>query len=359
MRRAAVDGLAETVDHAAQQPRPHFHPGVLAARRHRVAQLQPVDFLERHGEHAAVAEADHLGADAPPAGGRDFAEIADGGVRPARFDQQADHFGHLPGPAKWRDAVELGHDRAPARCRSVMIVSAGGPPGRARFPAVANPPRHPGCRGRFRRSPLPARATGRRPLPPSLRSPPARRQAFTSAACDGCTLTREISWPWSFSSAAITSPRRASGSAAISRRMHPAGDRQRQVHHVGLGLPPQAGAQAGDFLDGARQALDHRLQFGGGAVPARRFPLPASPPRGLRGPSAGTALPVAPSGLAGIRRRVAGGLRRLPAGAHLAPRQRADRAAHRRAGNLRRHTAPRPCPSGSPRLPLPTGARWR
>ncbi len=68
--RTAVHGFAESVDHASQQPGPYFHSRILAARRDGVAQLQAVDLFQRHGEHAAVAEADHLRADAPPAGGR-------------------------------------------------------------------------------------------------------------------------------------------------------------------------------------------------------------------------------------------------------------------------------------------------
>ena len=54
-----------------------------------------------------------------PLGGPDFAEIADRYVRPARFDQQADHLGHLPRPAKCGQAVEFVPDKAPVRfCRS-------------------------------------------------------------------------------------------------------------------------------------------------------------------------------------------------------------------------------------------------
>ena len=90
------------------------------ARRHGIAQLQAVDFLQRHGEHAPVAEADHLGANAPAAGGLDLAKIADGHARAARFDQQADHLGHLARPAQRRDAVQLRRDRA--RVRSFMMV---------------------------------------------------------------------------------------------------------------------------------------------------------------------------------------------------------------------------------------------
>ena len=64
MGPAAVHRLAEAVEHAAEQPRSDFHARVLAARHNPVAQLQAVGFFERHGEHAAVAEADHLRADA-------------------------------------------------------------------------------------------------------------------------------------------------------------------------------------------------------------------------------------------------------------------------------------------------------
>ena len=114
-RGSVVHGFAEAVDDAAEQPGTDFDAGVFAARGERVAQLQAVDFLERHGKHAAVAEADDLGADAAAAGGADLAEIADGDAGAAGFHQQADDFGHLAGPAHGRDAVEFGDDRGRER----------------------------------------------------------------------------------------------------------------------------------------------------------------------------------------------------------------------------------------------------
>ena len=57
------------------------------------------------------------------------------------------------------------------------------------------------------------------------------------------------------------------------------GDGQRQLHHVGLGLAPQAGAEVGDFLNRTGQALDYGLHLRGGTVPAGDFALPR--PRGV------------------------------------------------------------------------------
>jgi hypothetical protein len=45
-----------------------------------------------------------------------------------------------------------------------------------------------------------------------------------------------------------------------------AGDGEGKLDQVGFGLGAQAGAQAADLLDGARQAVDDGLQFGGGAL---------------------------------------------------------------------------------------------
>ncbi len=104
---AAIDGLAEAVDHPAEQVAAYRHTRIVVARSDRVAQLQAVDLLQRHGEDAAVAEADHLGADGPSGGRAHFAEFADRHAGTARFHQQPDHFSHLPGPAQGRDAVEL------------------------------------------------------------------------------------------------------------------------------------------------------------------------------------------------------------------------------------------------------------
>ncbi len=88
-------------------PGPTLNPRIVAARQHRVAELQAAGFFERHGEHASVAETDDLGADGLAAGGLDFAEIADGGAGAAGFDQQPDHVGHFAGPAKGLDAFEV------------------------------------------------------------------------------------------------------------------------------------------------------------------------------------------------------------------------------------------------------------
>jgi hypothetical protein len=79
--RLAVDGAAEAVQHAVEQVGPDGHLGVVLAGDDAVAQLDAVDLFERHGEHVAVAEADHLHAHAASAGGDDLAEIAHRGRR--------------------------------------------------------------------------------------------------------------------------------------------------------------------------------------------------------------------------------------------------------------------------------------
>ena len=61
---AAVDGASETIEDAADQIGTDGHLGVLPARDDAVVQLNAVDLFERHGEHVAVAKADHLSADA-------------------------------------------------------------------------------------------------------------------------------------------------------------------------------------------------------------------------------------------------------------------------------------------------------
>src|SRR5204862_318085 len=58
--RSAVDGPAETVQHAPQQIRTHVYARIFGARIDGVARLQTVDLFERYRENAAVAKAGHL-----------------------------------------------------------------------------------------------------------------------------------------------------------------------------------------------------------------------------------------------------------------------------------------------------------
>ena len=165
-----------------------------------------------------------------------------------------------------------------------MAVCAGGRPGRARSPAVGNPPRHPDCRGRSRRSTAPElarrvrnhlHAAAARSLPAGLRT---RAHARDEPGRGRSPALR------SFSSAAITSPCSASGSMRHFARGSPGA---RWPAPVGpCRLPPRAAGGArsvGQFLDGAAPAAPSPAAFRAGAVPARRFPLRALPPRGPRG----------------------------------------------------------------------------
>ena len=104
--RTAIHGLAEAVEHAAEQLRARHRPSLSPPRRDNgVAEAEAVGFLERHGKHAAVAKADHLGANRLAGASADLAEIADGGGGAARFHQQADQFHHF---ARHADGIHAG-----------------------------------------------------------------------------------------------------------------------------------------------------------------------------------------------------------------------------------------------------------
>jgi hypothetical protein len=55
-----------------------------------------------------------------------------------------------------------------------------------------------------------------------------------------------------------------------------AGNGEGKLYQVGFGLGAQAGAQAADFLDGTRQAVDDGLYFGRGTLASRGFSLTQS-----------------------------------------------------------------------------------
>ena len=103
-RRAAVHGLSESVQHAAEQAGSNRQPRIRYARDHAAAELQAFGFFQGHGEHAPVAKSDHLRADAVPFGGEHFAEIANGHGGTLRFDQQSHGGGDLSAP---RQQIEL------------------------------------------------------------------------------------------------------------------------------------------------------------------------------------------------------------------------------------------------------------
>ncbi len=105
--RALVHRLAEAVEHTAEQARTDSQKGVVAAGDDTVAQLQAIDFFERHRKHALVAEADHLGTDGPAGRGADFAEVADRDHGAARGDQQPDHLGHFADPRQHLDIADV------------------------------------------------------------------------------------------------------------------------------------------------------------------------------------------------------------------------------------------------------------
>ena len=155
-----------------------------------------------------------------------------------------------------------------------MTVCASGRSGRARSPVAANPRKRPDSRGAVSKITDPS---SREESATTSTTPPLTaccRPAFTVATWAGCTFTREISWPWSFSSAAITSPRRASGSAATSRRMTRRAIASASCTTSASASRAEAGAQVGDFLNRSRQTLDDRLQFRRGPVPAGDLALP-------------------------------------------------------------------------------------
>ncbi len=105
---ATIDGAAETVEHAAHQVRSDGDLRVVTASHDAIVQLNPVDLLERHGEHMAIAESDDLRADAASGSGLHLAEISDCGCRPARGDQHSHQFDHFARPGKQLIVAHIG-----------------------------------------------------------------------------------------------------------------------------------------------------------------------------------------------------------------------------------------------------------
>ena len=103
---AAIHRLSESIEHAAEQARAGFDQRRDRAGHNLVAELQPAGFLERHRQHAAAAEADHLHAHRAALRRLNLAKIAQSRGRPDRFDEQSHHFGHAPERHTGIDRVE-------------------------------------------------------------------------------------------------------------------------------------------------------------------------------------------------------------------------------------------------------------
>ena len=253
-------GLPKPSRTRPSSPGPDFDAGVFAARDERVAQLQAVDFFQRHGKHAAVAETDDLGANAAAGSGADLAEIADGDAGAAGFHQQADDFGHLAGPAHRRNAVEFGviggernlHEcffRRSARPRSISCNWESTEA--SRLPRWVSKIMVPTVRDgigdhlHFGGGAVLAQTFGEqgnvcgvdpyaRDFLPAQFLESAEDQAMESFGIDGEFATQDAT-----------------------------GNGKGKLYQVGFGLGAQAAAQAADFLDGSRHAVDDWLYFGG------------------------------------------------------------------------------------------------
>src|ERR1019366_4555615 len=213
-RGTVVHRFAETIDDTAEQSRTHLDAGLLAARRQGIAQLQAVNFFQRHGEHVAVAETDDPGANRPAAGRAHFAKIADGDAGTARFHQQADHLGHLAGPAYRRQAVELGDVGGEGDLHDCLFKRSAKPRSISCSCESTEASRLP-CR--VSKITVPNARDGSAITSTWAEAVFWRRLSVTSATWAGWTRTREISCPCNFSRAPSTRPWRASGSMASSR----------------------------------------------------------------------------------------------------------------------------------------------
>ena len=351
-RRSAIDGLAETVDHPAQQARTYLDPRLLAAGRHRIAHFESVDFFQRHRKHAPVAKADHLGADAPPAGCPHFAKIADGRRRTARFNGQPDHFRHLARPAQRRDAVQLvktrrqrdslRHDclsQAVGQAaldlfqlrlhRSIQIAAFGFENERARLPGRIRHHFHRLARRGLLQQRTHLRRHGRVHSDAMNLLGVHFLQGCQRQPVEGFRIHRQFA------------------------PQHAPGHRQRQPQHVVFGFPPQPGPQEGEFLNAPRQPVDYRLNLGGGLLPPGGFTFPKGGRPGLLDGLPPLALHLRQT-LCRARWFGTGGSG--PAAAYRPPgaRRSAPRFPVPRPQHPRRHTARPRLPSGSahPRLPV-------
>ena len=180
-------------------------------------------------------------------------------------------------------AVEFAQSREPGKCVSLMAGCAGGPRGRVQSPAAAIRWRRPGSPRSVSKMAVPGGFRADPGSPRSARRGTAfRRQSAISCACDGWTLTREISWPRSFSSAPRTSRFERVGIHRQLAAQHAPGDGERQFQDVGLRLAAQARAHLPELADGLRELLHDRLKFRRRATAAGGLTFPQS--GGLRIP---------------------------------------------------------------------------
>ena len=92
-RRAAVDGAAEAVEDAAEQPPAAPDRERLAGGDDLAVRADAARLAERHEHDRLVAEADHLADDAVAAAGVDVAHLADAHARHHGLDDEAGDLG--------------------------------------------------------------------------------------------------------------------------------------------------------------------------------------------------------------------------------------------------------------------------
>ena len=108
MGRSPVHRLAETIEDTPREVGANRHLRILAAGDDAVTQLDAIDLFEGHGEHLAVPEPHHLGADAAAVRGDHFAEISNCDGRAARSDEHAHHFDDVARPGQQVEAAHAG-----------------------------------------------------------------------------------------------------------------------------------------------------------------------------------------------------------------------------------------------------------
>src|SRR5439155_222082 len=122
---AAVERPPEAVDDAAAERVADADHRLLAHQQHLAPRRHAGEVAERHEQHTAGPEADHLGEDAALVARRDAAERAHGRARTARLDDEPDHVGH---PSAHAHGVELAEPAAGAREVEVGVARPGAHP---------------------------------------------------------------------------------------------------------------------------------------------------------------------------------------------------------------------------------------
>ena len=109
-RALAVDRMAESVQHAAEQSRADVRAEAAAERRHARSRMQAVDVAERHEQHAALVKADDFGEHRLLFGQtRDATELGEADVEARGLDDESDDARHAS------EAHECAADRRCAR----------------------------------------------------------------------------------------------------------------------------------------------------------------------------------------------------------------------------------------------------